>query len=54
MKLTSFENGMNIEVNDKKIEAYGPHSSGGSFIIVDGNRYHVSERVNELLTKSAI
>ena len=51
MKLTSFDNGMSIEVDKEKITDIGPHANGGSFVKVNGFTYHVSEVVDDILSK---
>ena len=51
MKLTSFDNGMTIEVDREKIGDVGPHADGGSFVRVNGLTYHVSELVDVILSK---
>ena len=43
MKLTSFENGLTIDIDEKKIESFGPHIDGGSFIKVNGYVIRVAE-----------
>ncbi len=49
MKLTSFHNGMIIDVDREKISDIGPHIDGGSIVKVNGYTYHVQELVNEIL-----
>jgi len=51
MKLTSFDNGVTIEVDREKITDLGPYADGGSFVKVNGFLYHVSEKVEEILPK---
>lgn len=40
---------MIIDVDREKIESFGPHNSGGSFVIVNGHHFHVKEKVNQIL-----
>lgn len=51
MKLTSFDNGVTIEVDREKITDLGPHADGGTFVKVNGLTYHVSEHVDAILSK---
>ena len=52
MKLTSFDNGVSIEVDREKISDVGPHADGGSFVKVNGLTYHVFEPIDVILSKS--
>jgi hypothetical protein len=53
LKLTSFDNGMTIDIDPRRIVAYGPHNSGGSFINWNGgSMIHVKEKVEEILKLS--
>lgn len=45
-------NGLHLKVDKEKINSFGPHIDGGSAIIVNGNRYHVSETVDEIMKLS--
>jgi uncharacterized protein YlzI (FlbEa/FlbD family) len=40
-------NGIPLTVDDEKIEAFGPHADGGSFIIVNNRNYIVKENLND-------
>lgn len=42
-------NGLHVKVDKEKITEFGPHINGGSAIIVNGNKYHVSETVEEIM-----
>lgn len=51
MKLTSYDNGMVIDVDRDKLEYAAPHSAGGSVVQLSGmsTSIHVHETVNDIL-----
>jgi hypothetical protein len=49
LKLTSYHNGLTIQVDRDKIDTIGPHTDGGSVVNVNNITYHVTETVKEIL-----